>query len=228
MITMLAEMLTDIPDSQLIQINTDGLTMRIHKSYENQYYELCKKWENITKLTLEYAYYSKMIIADVNNYISLYTNGKHKCKGRFEFENLPLHKNKSELIVRIACFNYFTKNIPVEETIINHKNILDFCIGARIKGAAKFIYLDKNGREFNLSKTIRYFISNRGFIIKKRFNDGRIEYMNSHPKRGKAWYQTILNKYETTDASQYDINYSYYIYKAHQEIYKFKHKLTLL
>jgi len=65
MITMLAEMLTDIPDSQLIQINTDGLTMRIHKSYENQYYELCKKWENITKLTLEYAYYSKMIIADV-------------------------------------------------------------------------------------------------------------------------------------------------------------------
>lgn len=227
MISMLAEKLMEIPESQLIQINTDGLTVKLKKEYESLYYQLCKEWEEITRLTLEYAYYKKMIVRDVNNYIAIYSNGKTKCKGAFEFENLPLHKNKSELIVRKAMFNWFVNDIPVEDTITNATNILDFCIGARVKGDAKFIYLDKNGQEFNLPRTIRYFISNRGIVIKKKYYDGRFEYMNAPPQRGKTWYQTLLNKYEDTDISIYDINYQYYIIQAKNEILKFQPSLKL-
>lgn len=167
MISMLAEKLIEIPNSELIQINTDGLTLKLKKEYEQLYYETCKEWEEITGLMLEYAYYDRMMIRDVNNYIAIYTNGKTKCKGAFEFEKLPLHKNKSELIVRKAVFNWFVNNIPVEKTILEADNILDFCIGARVKRDAKFLYLDKNGREYNLPRTIRYFISTSGVIIKK-------------------------------------------------------------
>ena len=109
-----------------------------------------------------------------NNYIAVYTNGKAKCKGSFEFENLPLHKNKSSLVVRKALFNWFVNNIPIEQTILNHENVLDFCIGIKAKAGAKLIYLDKQGNEFNLSKTIRYYISKKGVVVKKRFNDGCI------------------------------------------------------
>lgn len=66
MITMLAEKLMEINDSQMIQINTDGLTIKLPKSEEQKYYEICKEWEKITGLMLEYAYYDKMMIRDVN------------------------------------------------------------------------------------------------------------------------------------------------------------------
>lgn len=221
MLTMLAEKLMEIPSLQLIQINTDGLTCKLKKYHEELYYNICKEWESMTQLILEYADYSKMIIRDVNNYIAIYTNGKAKCKGAFEFENLPLHKNKSALIVRIALFNYFTKNIPIEDTIKNHKNILDFCIGVRAKQDSKFIQLDKNGNATPLPKTIRYYISNQGSIFKKKYIDGRISYLNVHPLKGRSFYQTLLNNYDDTLAHNYNINYSFYTYECRKELSAF-------
>lgn len=66
MLTMLAEQLLKIPELQIIQVNTDGITVRLKKQYESDYYDTCKQWESLTRLQLEYAYYSKMIIRDVN------------------------------------------------------------------------------------------------------------------------------------------------------------------
>ncbi len=217
MLSMLAERLMNIGD--IIQVNTDGITVKIKKNKEQEYYQICKEWEKTTQLTLEYAQYSKMMIRDVNSYIAIYTNGKAKCKGTFEFENFPLHKNKSENIVAIAIYQWFVNNIDIEETIRNHKNILDFCIGVRTKSDSKFIYLDKNAKEYSLPKTLRYFISNKGVVIKKRFHDGRTHYLNVHPQKGKTFYQTMLNQYEVTNAHSYDVNYSYYIFKTKEELH---------
>lgn len=69
MLSMLAEkLILNIPGIVLIQINTDGLTCKLKKQYENYYYSICKEWEALTKLQLEYAYYSKMMIRDVSNW----------------------------------------------------------------------------------------------------------------------------------------------------------------
>jgi hypothetical protein len=227
MLTMLAEDLMDIPDLKLIQINTDGLTCKLKKQYETQYYNICKKWESITKLQLEYAYYSKMIIRDVNNYIAIYTNGKTKCKGSFEFENLPLHKNKSSLITRIAIYNYFLYNKHVEETIINHDNIFDFCIGVRAKQDSKFVAISNINTRYNLPKTIRYIISKKGMVFKKLYSNGGQEYLNAHPQKGRSYYSTLLNKINNKDPKKYDINYQYYITQANAEIEKFQQKPNL-
>lgn len=72
MLTMLCEDLVEnIEDLIMLQVNTDGLTVKIKKSDYNKYLELCKQWEIKTKLSLEYVEYSKMIIRDVNNYIAI-------------------------------------------------------------------------------------------------------------------------------------------------------------
>ncbi len=226
MLSMLAEQLMTI--SEIIQVNTDGITVKIKKNKEQEYYQICKNWEETTKLTLEYAQYSKMMIRDVNSYIAIYTNGKPKCKGTFEFENFPLHKNKSENIVAIAIFQWFVNNIPIKDTIKNHNNILDFCIGVRTKSDSKFIYLDNTATEYDLPKTLRYFISNRGVVIKKRFHDGRTHYLNVHSQRGRTYYQTMLNQYVTKESSHYDINYNYYIKKTNDEISNIVIKQTTL
>ena len=131
---------------------------------------LFRSWENITKLSLEHDEYSKLILADVNNYIAVNKAGKYKCKGRFEFEDLALHKNKSFLIIPKAIFNYFVHDIPPEQTIMKNKNILDYCGGVKIKGDWEFYQICiKKGimtRQL-MQKTIRYYISNNGCKITK-------------------------------------------------------------
>lgn len=224
MLTMLAEKLMDF--CQMIQINTDGLTVKLKASDEQRYYDVCSEWMNNTGLLLEYADYSKMIIRDVNNYIAVYTNGKTKKKGFFEFENLPFHKNKSELIIPKSIYHYFIYGTPVRDFIKNHTNIFDFCIGVRSKKDSKFVYYNKDGVEHNLSKTIRYYISNQGVVIKKKYNDGRVSFLNVHPLKGKTYYQTIFNQF--VDKDNYNINYSYYIHEAQKIIYQLenaKHSL---
>lgn len=68
---MLAERLLDI-NCQLIQVNTDGITCRVHKDSVKDYYDICEEWERVTGLSLEYADYESMFIRDVNNYIAVY------------------------------------------------------------------------------------------------------------------------------------------------------------
>ena len=70
-ILMLVERLIDV-GCEVIQCNTDGVTCKVPKSKENDYYSACRDWESVVKLDLEYCYYSKMFIRDCNNYIAVY------------------------------------------------------------------------------------------------------------------------------------------------------------
>ena len=231
MLTMLAESLMNINNLQLIQINTDGLTVKIPKIHLDEYYQKCKEWEQLTKLQLEYAKYSKMVIFDVNNYLSIYQDtNKHKCKGRCEFENIPLHKNRSHNIIPIAFFNYFAKNIPIEDTILNHTNIFDFCAGVKAKrseksGNSRFeLHSITNGKFeiTKLSKTVRYFISNKGKYLIKTYDSGGKEFVEAPIKTrfgSKDWKVTYFNNaYYPENFKEYNINYDYYILKTKEWI----------
>ena len=72
-LSMLMEMLSlEIPGIQWIQANTDGITARVPREQEVDYYKICADWEKITKLTLEHAIYKKMAVRDVSNYLAVY------------------------------------------------------------------------------------------------------------------------------------------------------------
>jgi len=218
MLSMLAEQLVvTIPGLQMLQINTDGLTVKIHIEQINLYYEICKDWEIKTKLNLEFVDYSKMIIRDVNNYIAVKTDGKCKYKGAFEIDK-ELHKDNSFRIIPLALSEYFVKDIPVEQTIKNHKNIYDFC------GRQKFTsesYGETHTLMYNhcrlpykevlkQQKNVRYFISNQGSTFIKVYKKGSTEMIN------KGYQITVFNKYQESD--DYDINYDFYIKECNKEI----------
>lgn len=66
LLTMLAELLVNnIEDCQVLQINTDGITVKIKKEDKLLYSELCCHWEHVVGLELEFVEYSKMVIRDV-------------------------------------------------------------------------------------------------------------------------------------------------------------------
>tara|TARA_R110002111_G_scaffold166661_2_gene232531 strand:- start:1495 stop:2187 length:693 start_codon:yes stop_codon:yes gene_type:complete len=215
---MLYEMIMEaIPEAIPLLQNTDGIETIIPRSKVDLYNKTCKEWEEITNLNLEHDTYKKIILADVNNYIAVDNNGKSKCKGRFEFNNLALHKNKSKLIIPKAIYAYFVDGILPEDTIKNNKNILDYCIGGKSKGnwqqVARSIK-DNVGNEENLQKINRYFISNKGVkIIKVNKTDKREIQLES----GK-WMQTIFNDIEEKQWESYDINEKYYLDAIQKEI----------
>jgi len=226
-LSMLYEMLaTRIPGAQPLMQNTDGLEFMIDEQFESLFFEICKEWEIMTNLQLETVKYDKMIIGDVNNYIAVYDNGEVKCKGRFEFKDLPFHKNKSFLIVPKALYAYFIDGVDPKDFIKDNRNIFDYCAGAKLKGDWHFIERTvKDGifEENKLQKLIRYFISDKGVKLIKRHADGREIQLES----GKH-LQTIFNKIESKSWEEYGVNDAYYLDKIYDEIHKIERLSTVL
>lgn len=163
-ILMLVEMLwLTIPGIKIYQENTDGVTIGFNPKYLKQINNICQNWCETTKLQLEYAYYKKMIIVDVNNYIAVYTSKKCKqCSKEQNKEilyngsldicpihNTPLnlkvkkkglfeteldyHKNASMLIVPKALEAFYVNDVDYKKFIIEHNDFYDFLIAVKKK-----------------------------------------------------------------------------------------------
>lgn len=122
---------------KVISANTDGVTVRIHKDLIDKMYEINKEWCELTGYILERTDYKKIIFSSVNDYLAIKTDGEIKKKGDF-LTDFELFKNKSMRVVSLALEQYYVNNIPVEDTIRNHKNVYDFAI--RQKATKNFHY----------------------------------------------------------------------------------------
>ena len=132
LLCMLAETFTiELSFYQMLQINTDGMTIKIKKAEYDKFKSIYNRWEALTNLKLEEARYSKMIISNVNNYLAIYEDSKLKRKGASfiysrEGGELELHKNFSMLIVPKALQAYFVDGVSPEDFIHNHTDYYDF------------------------------------------------------------------------------------------------------
>jgi len=174
LISMLVEKLFNA-GCKILQVNTDGVTVSHNKNIKEKVLQICKDWEVITKLTLEYANYERMVIRDVNNYIAVSTDGKIKEKGAFETKK-DWHKDNSYMVVPLAVRNYFVYDKPIEETLREHKNILDFC--GRYKAGkgwhVEYAYLDGlQEKRLQFGKIYRYIPVLKGGTSLKLNLDGR-------------------------------------------------------
>ena len=76
----------EVSGIQVISANTDGVTIKIHKSKQDVMMAINKKWSELTGYALERADYKKIIFSTVNDYLAIKTDGEIKKKG----EKLPL------------------------------------------------------------------------------------------------------------------------------------------
>lgn len=227
LLTKLFEMLSEgIPGSIPLMLNTDGLEMMIPTCFKQKYMDICKEWEEMTKLQLEHDEYKKLILADVNNYIAVYDNKdkKPKCKGRFEWEDQEkkkvsvLHKNKSFLIIPKAIYSYFVNGTNPKEYLQQNRNIFDYCAGVKAKGDWEMFSISvEKGimRQDILQKTNRYYISKHSGskIVKRNKKDGREIQIESG-----QWMQTLYNRKDEKKFEEYDVNDEYYLDRIIKEI----------
>lgn len=171
---MLAEQLMRIPTLEMIQMNTDGLTIRVHRANRHLVHAMCDWWMGVTKLRLEFKQYDMMAVRDVNNYVSLYSkdacNGKdaggRKRKGAYDWEmlsgstggQLAWNRDFSGLVIPKAAEAALIDDTDPTWFIENHHEPYDFMMRARVTGGSKL----QLGDGTPLPKTVRYFVSTDG------------------------------------------------------------------
>lgn len=125
-LTELAARLEDI--SEILQINTDGIYVRVNSlSDVDKVKSIAKEWEKRTNLDLEFDVYEKgrLVQKDVNNYLLIDLNdGHYKCKGAYVKKLSSIDYDLP--ILNKALVNYFVHDIPVEQTINEATELIEF------------------------------------------------------------------------------------------------------
>lgn len=165
LLCLLAEGLMTIPGLRLIQINTDGLTVRVPRN-EKLLVDLARAaWQTRTGLNLEEAVYRSMMIRDVNNYIAVYENGSTKRKGAYEHE-MGWHQDASALVIAKVAEKALVDDAPIRETVENWPDIMDFMLRVKIPRSSHLVW-EINDAEIQIQNTTRYYIAKDGGRLTK-------------------------------------------------------------
>ena len=220
-LSSLAEQLTRC--AKLIQVNTDGITLLVHKDKLELVDKVITWWQKKTELVLEKAEYKLMAIADVNNYLAITTSGKVKRKGKFamyeDYINTEdYHKNPSSTIIGKALSEYYVNNIPVSSTVYSEEDIFEFLAGVKKKSNFEFLVSKANTKGYVELKKItdrvlRYYHSIEGSTIYK------VTDKIGFTTLSKDETLTVLQNVSNTSVTKYtDLNKDWYIEEAQKII----------
>ena len=202
LLCLLAEALLDIEGIQLVQINTDGLTVRIPRSEKPRLDFASFMWQEQTGLQLEEAFYKTMFVRDVNNYIGLFGDGTTKRKGAYEWK-ADWHQNAGAMVVPRVAEKVLVENAPIRETVESWPDRMDFMLRTKVP---RISYLQWGaGRVQNVT---RYYIAKGGHPLTKWMPPlkGKTEWRKIGVESG--WNVQVCN--DIADATL-PIDYDYYV-----------------
>ena len=220
LLLMLAEKLISI-GCQIIQANTDGLFVLRKKKDEQKFKDVCKWWENLTRLELEEDRFERFYQFAINDYLGViegYKDSKNpkllKKKGLF-IDSVILGKGMQPMIIPKAINANLADNIPVEETIRNCKDINEFITYQKVDKKFAVQYMNKFITHIN-----RYYVStNGGYLYKCEVEGNKIvKFANMLTASGV----TLCNDITAIKEFPKNINYKYYIKEANKILTKLK------
>lgn len=234
LLLMLAESLTDI-GCRIVQANTDGLFVLLKKDSYSKVQEICRSWEQQTKLVLEEDRFEAMYQYAINDYIAV-SEGYQEIKKLFKtnpekalnkkgkpytsldaikddyikekgmfITKVLLGKGMSPKIIPEAIRDYFIDNIPVRDTIYNCKDINKFLTYQKVDKKFSVEYNNNLIQRIN-----RFYASTNGPYLYKCLVDSegrRTNFTNLLTASGI----TILNKFDNKPIEERKINYRYYL-----------------
>lgn len=219
-ICLLVEQLLNIEGLLMVQANTDGVTVACPVDKLQEYDAVCKAWQEQTKLQLEFADYSKMFIRDCNAYIAVYTNGKVKRKGPYQYEDLGWHQDQSALVVSKAAEAFMLKDIPLEDFIKSHEDKFDFMLRVKIPRSSKLVMEKPNGDEV-LQNVCRYYPSPNGHKLVKIMPALKGKEAEGDRRLSVAGASSVKVCNNMLDFDG-DLDYDYYIREAQKLIVGYK------
>lgn len=211
---MLADRLLGIEGLKLVQLNTDGLTVAMLRNTEEQYNEICKQWQKDVALELEFVDYSKMMIRDVNNYTALYTNGKTKRKGAYQYEGLGWNTNQSALVIPMAAEAKMLHGVEIKDFIqqrLSDGHVFDFMLRTKVPRNSRLVMVMDDGTEIEQQRICRYYPSNNGGSLVKIMPPLPGKNEDRRLSIDSQWKVKTCNNMRDFDG---DVNLEYYVSEA--------------
>ena len=207
LLCLLAEGLMTIPGLQLIQVNTDGLTVRVPRAHKMMVDIVRAAWQSRTGLNLEEAVYKSMMIRDVNNYIAVYEDGTTKRKGAYEWR-AGWHQNAGGLVVPKVAEKVLVEGAPIRETVENWPDIMDFMLRTKVPRSSH-LAIEVDGVTKRLQNITRYYIAKDGGRLFKWMPPlkGKQEWRKIGVESG--WGVQVCN--DIRDAGKLPIDFDYYV-----------------
>jgi hypothetical protein len=119
MLAMLIEKL-ELAGFECIASNTDGATFKVANGREEEFNNICKDWEKLTKMVLEETIYEKMVIYAVNDYIA-FKQGYSKVKDQLFFHDAKESIKLNEIPILLKAKN--DKISELRETYVKEKGM---------------------------------------------------------------------------------------------------------
>jgi len=220
--------LRDCKTIKIINFNTDGVMFSIDRDEMPKIYAINEEWQNRTGFELEEDKIQKIVQKDVNNYImvpigELYDkDGKPRWKVKGGYLTYGMSTagawniNNNAVIVKKALAEYFVKGIPVEKTITECNDILEFQYIAKASSKYTHCYQLINDKKVPVQKVNRVYATKDkryGTLYKVHGETGRPAKIEDLPK-----HCIIDNRNELNIG---DIDKEHYIQKAYKMISDF-------
>lgn len=241
LLLMLAEKLVEV-GCRIVQANTDGLFVLLKKDVYDKVNNICREWEQLTKLVLEEDRFEAMYQYAINDYVAV-KEGYTDIRDRFlAGEQIVRKKKTGELyksteqiqddyikqkgmfITKVQLGKGLTPKIIPEAVI---KYFVDgIPVEDTIKGCKdikKFLMAEKTGKQWNveymkedIQRTNRFYAStNGGYLWKwKQVGNAEKQYQNMLAASGV----TLLNKFDDKPIEDRKINYRYYLRECYKII----------
>lgn len=207
----------ECPTLKIIQINTDGLMVSFDNSDEAKWQEITQEWQDRTGFELEEDKIQKIVQKDVNNYIEVPENADTpKIKGGQLVRGISkagaFNINNNAVIISKAILDYFTKDKPVEETVKESTNILDFQIIAKASHKYSRVWQEIAGEKVALQRVNRVYAAKdtrQGTLYKTHAKTGLDAKMAGLPKHcvidnnNELSIEVIDRKWYTKQAKKY-------------------------
>ena len=202
----------------VISANTDGLIIKLPNDKKDKFNQITEDWNKFNKMNADSESYKAYYCRDINNYFAIWENGKVEFKGSLDpYQYIKeLKKGYDAPIVAIAVFNYFVHNVPVMDTLQNHKDILDFCKTQNVGRQFEVVYEQiKDGKieVVHSQRYVRFYVARKGVVIQKEnINTGQ------RSRLASGLPVKILNSLDDTPIEDRDIDYKYYYEEAYKII----------
>jgi DNA polymerase elongation subunit (family B) len=212
---LLVEKLLEIDGLKIVQVNTDGVTVALKRNTREEYDEVCVQWQKQVGLNLEFAEYDKMYIRDVNNYFAVYTDGKTKNKGAYEYKDLGWHKNHSSLVIPMAAEAKMLHGKDILEFLMEHTEKFDFMLRTKVARNSRLVLVMDDGTEVEQQNICRYYPCKSG---------GKLVKIMPPLEEGGEWRRlSIDSEWKVKPCNNMedfvgDIDYDYYVAEAEKLI----------
>lgn len=179
--------------AEIIQSNTDGVLVKLKRKGDfERLKKEAEKWQERTGLNFEFEFYKRVIQKDVNNYVLVSEDDKIISKGSYVKR---LSKLDYDLpIVNETLINFMAFDIPIEKTINDCDDLIDFQLITKISN--KYDYFIHDGKILD-EKTIRIFSTrnkNKGKVMKKHVSKTTYDNVSNCPNNAEVFNGDITGK----------------------------------